>query len=438
MVVVAVVLIGLLVWSLASRNTAPATGVAPEQIVDQGACPYEGCRYGERWMAKQTVDVYAVPPNAVGTSPSSLTKNATIRVGTWVDTETGLVLARRLEGRVTLSNGRSPYGATVKNGPPLTNGQIIPIYSYLGEGCWRSWIGGQFMVVCDVAFQGQAATEWWVRIRMANGSKAWTNSAGKAFVSEESLNSELGEKIADGKVALPEKLMQIETLLKGGATLNGSGGKYGTDPLWAAIMSNDTELMKALTSRGLDIRKSQPCAAYSATQNAVLRPGGDAWLEFLLESGMRLDCLSEPPLQAFLRFGIATDNYPVDEAILVAEVLIRHGANVNQRDSQGKTIFDLLDQAKDTMRMRPLREALSKRPSDTGSSPTRLPAPETRSPAPDQTSLEEIAGQVEAGIKDGYYDRALADAERAVRLYPGSERARALLERVRRIRSILK
>jgi len=37
-------------------------------------------------------------------------------------------------------------------------------------------------------------------------------------------------------------------------------------------------------------------------------------LEFLLESGLELQCLREPPLHAFLRFGIATDNYPIDRA----------------------------------------------------------------------------------------------------------------------------
>jgi hypothetical protein len=53
-------------------------------------------------------------------------------------------------------------------------------------------------------------------------------------------------------------------------------------------------------------------------------------------------------------------------------------------------------------------------------------------------SLEEMAKQVDAEIDNGNYDRALVDAERAVRLYPGSARAQALLEKVRRIRSILK
>jgi len=353
-----VILSGLGISSNVRLGPIGLTNGAPEQIVDRGACPFEGCKYGERWMAKQNVDVYSAPPGIVGVSVSSLRKKATVHAGTWVRTETGVVLARRREGRVTVVNGRSPYGGTVKGGPPLKNGQVIPIYSYLGEGCWRSWIGGQFLVVCDVTSPGQAQNEWWIRIRTASGTEAWTNSAEKAFVSEEGLNSELGERILDTKLALPDKLAQIDALLRGGAGLNGSGGKYGTDPLEAAIRTKNVDLLRALVSKGLNIRKSQPCPAYWAAQNA-LAPGGDQMLEFLLENGMQLNCLTEPPLHAFLYFGIATDGYSPDRAIRIAEVLVKHGARVDQRDSQGKSIFDLLDQPKWASRVAALRDALA-------------------------------------------------------------------------------
>ena len=53
-------------------------------------------------------------------------------------------------------------------------------------------------------------------------------------------------------------------------------------------------------------------------------------------------------------------------------------------------------------------------------------------------SLDEIASLVDSEINSGNYDRALADAERGVRLYPGNTRAQALVEKVRKIRLILK
>lgn len=351
-----------------TTNIAPMSA-APEQIVDRGACPFEGCKYGERWIAKKNVDVYAAPPDVVGVSVSLLKKQMTIQAGTWVRTETGIVLARRAEGRITIANGQTPYGVPGVNGPQLKNGQVIPVYSYLGEGCWRSWINGQFLVICGVSVQGfqgqaqnesliQAQNEWWIQITTASGTKAWTNSAANAFVSDEGLNSELGEKIADDNVAVPEKLAQIDTLLKGGADLNGSGGKYGFDPMLAVITTNNVDLLRRLMSRGLNIRNGKSCPANTASQGYALRPGGDVMLDFLLENGMRLDCLREPPLHAFLRFGVSTANYPVDQAIRVAKVLVRHGADVNQRDLQDQSIFDVLAQAKEPSRVIALREAL--------------------------------------------------------------------------------
>jgi hypothetical protein len=423
-----------------SANGAATVSAAPEQIADRGVCPYEGCIYGERWRAMRNVDVYSAPPNAVGAQLASLSRQGTIRAGTWVKTETGLVLARRQKGHVRVESGRSPYGAAVTNGPPLKNGQTIPIYSYLGEGCWTSWIDGRFLPLCDVTTDAQRQNEWWVQLKTPTGSQVWTKAGSEnGFVSEAGLNSELGEKISDDKLAASTKLSQVDALLKRGADLNGSGGKYGTDPLEAAIRSNDTVLLKELMSRGLNVRGSQPCPAFHITQGNALRAGGDLMLEFLLDNGMRLDCLPEPPLHALLRFGIGTETYPIDQAIRVAEVLVKRGANVNQRDGQGKSIFDLLDQAPNAARVMPLRDALNKGGADSGALVAAgLPAFEARPETPDQLSLEGILARADTAIRAGDYDRALADAERAVRQNPTDNRARALLERVRRIRSILK
>jgi len=53
-------------------------------------------------------------------------------------------------------------------------------------------------------------------------------------------------------------------------------------------------------------------------------------------------------------------------------------------------------------------------------------------------SLEGLVSQAEIGINDGEYMRALVYAARAVQLHPNSERAREMLTRIHRIRSILK
>jgi len=367
-VVLGVIGISMLAWLAGGITNIPLTrsalelGAAPRQFVDRGVCPFEGCKYGERWIAKRNVDVYEAPPNAVGVPVSSLKKQTLVPAGTWVHTTTGVVIASRIEGHVQMrplpTTYASPYGLNGKKGPPLTNVSVLPLYSSLGEGCWRSWVIVDFFVVCNVASSDKVQNEWWIQIEMPDGSRPWTNSAEKAFVSDEQLNNELAQKITDDKVAMPEKLAQIGTLLRGGADLNGSGGKYGTDPMRAVIETNDVELLGTLISKGLNIRKTDPCPAYYAAGGSALRPGGDAMLASLLENGMQLGCLREPPLHSFLRFGIATASYPVDQAIRVAEVLVRHGANVNQRDSQGESIISVLDHTTEPSRLSALKEAL--------------------------------------------------------------------------------
>jgi hypothetical protein len=344
-----------------------------------------------------------------------------------VRTETGILLARRTDGRVNLKTIRTPYYG-------LQDGQVIPIYSYLGKDCWKSWIDGQFLIVCDVGIRSHPQQEWWVQIKTPGGAEAWTNSAPNAFASEEGLNSELAGRIAEEKGATQEQLAQIDALLDGGADLNGNVGKDGTNPVKAAIMKNDVDLLAELMSRGLIIGGNKSCPADFATGGSALRPGGDLMLDFLLENGMRIDCLQDPPLHAFLRYGIAASDYPVEQAARVAGVLVKHGASVNQRDSQGKSILDLIDAAKEPERMLPLREVLT----DGTPQQSRTAKVESVSDVPAPRSFTEMKEQVEAALNERKYDRALLDAERAVQMYPGNDQARSLLERVRRIRSNLK
>jgi hypothetical protein len=344
--------------SAKSDYSQPANLTPPEQIVDGGECPYEGCQYGEQWMAKEDVNVYDAWPDSLGIASSTLHQKATIHAREWVTTETGVILAKRHEG-VVVDN--TNYGVVVENGPRLKMGQIISLYSQLGEGCWKSWIEGRFLVVCRPEFQPEKVqNEWWIRIKTADGLQGWTNSP-QLFVSQEGLNRELGRKIWEPKLALPDKLAEIDTLLKGGANLNGDGGRYGVSPMEAAINMKDVDLLRELVSKGLNIQGSQFCPASWAAQNA-LGPGGDIMLEFLLENGMQLGCLINPPLQQFLSMGITTDDYPIEQAIKVAEALVRHGANINQRDSQDKSIFDVLNRPDVISRPHAavLKEALAK------------------------------------------------------------------------------
>lgn len=69
---------------------------------------------------------------------------------------------------------------------------------------------------------------------------------------------------------------------------------------------------------------------------------------------------------------------------------------------------------------------------------TSVPAVGSQSTRPNAGALDDILAQADSAISRGDYDRALVEAERAVRQSPADPRARALLDKVRRIRSILK
>jgi ssDNA-binding Zn-finger/Zn-ribbon topoisomerase 1 len=337
--------------------TAPANVMpAPEQIVDRGACPFEGCMYGEQWMARRDVIVYAKAPNALGVASSSLEQKAVVHTKDWVTTETGIVLAQRHEG---LIGQATTLGAAVVNGPLLRRGEKIYLYSYLGENCWNSWTDGGFLVVCSPESPSvNPQQEWWIQIRLADGSRAWTNSS-VSFATQGRMNSEIGETIRDSKSTLPEKLTRIDVLIKEGADLNGEADKYGTSAIEAAVEANDISVMKELMLRGMNVRSIKPCPAFWEAQHA-LESGGDVMLDFLLENGMQLSCLAEPPLHTFLGFGVSGKDYPVAQAIKVAELLVEHGADTAQCDSQGRTIFRALDRARTSVNLAPLKAALTK------------------------------------------------------------------------------
>lgn len=318
----------------------PNQKTAPEQIVDRGVCPFEGCQYGEQWMATKSVDVYLAPPEAVDVALASLHKKTALHAGTWVTTTTGLILSKRHEGRIDLRL-RPTIGAGITNPPVLKDNQAISLYSYLGEGCWRSWIDGRIMRVCNVNSTANPQNEWWVRIKTEDGSEAWAQPA--SFVSRAGLNDTLADRIEDPKLPLSEKITQIDALLKAGASFGGEGTKYGgKNPINSAIVTKNVELLKILISKGLNIRDGQSCPARTAL-SVARDPGGDSMLEFLLANGMPLNCLFEPPITSALRMNIAADNYSVDRAIQIAEILVKHGASVNQKDSRGNSVFDMLD-----------------------------------------------------------------------------------------------
>ena len=172
----------LLISSLIAGLAAPARGaeesVHPAVYVDKEACPGEGCTYGTWKVLKES------PLRARPDMTSRVV--TTCRIGSAVSAATGEVHTAAGEFTVTKKQGA------------FVPGDIIWVYSYLGEGSFKVWFGGRFMDQ-DLGFSpwggsggsrceverfcwGQLKREldmvWWVQIKNVDGVTGWTRETG--------------------------------------------------------------------------------------------------------------------------------------------------------------------------------------------------------------------------------------------------------------------
>lgn len=331
---------------------------APEFLVDSGACQIgEQSSCGIEMMARSDVPLYTNPPRVANSPMNSLRVARIARRGEWVMTTTALVLSTRGEGVV--SEGLRDFGPS-----RFHAGQTVAVYTLLGESCVRTWFDGRFDQVCAVDVTTQPTNEWWIQARFSDGTLAWTNQP-SAFASRFDLDDSLAVIMADSTVSLPNKLTLVEAALRLGADLNGSGSRHGIQPRDAAVQTNDTALVRALMLRGMTLVDPRFCP-FDQFRFAAFQPGGDVMLAFLLANGVSLSCLGQTPLHAYLTFGVAHEDFPVDRAIRIAEVLVKNGADVRQKDALGKTVLDHLADPKWSAKVAALREALVALSEDVG------------------------------------------------------------------------
>jgi hypothetical protein len=103
------------------------TSKAPEVYIDKGACPFECCTYRD-WTVKEDSILHASPNE---TSP----KIGVVQKGAVVQGLTGEV---RTKGRKFLVH--STQGE-------FSSGDIIWVYTYLGEGYFKAWYNGSFLEI---------------------------------------------------------------------------------------------------------------------------------------------------------------------------------------------------------------------------------------------------------------------------------------------------
>ncbi|XP_076288512.1 transient receptor potential cation channel subfamily A member 1-like [Lasioglossum baleicum] len=152
-------------------------------------------------------------------------------------------------------------------------------------------------------------------------------------------SSRFGRDLTPLHSAVKGKQMEMAKLLiKYGANVNVKDGK-GRTPIVYAIENRDTEMTKLLLTNGADI-KEDPSLLCTAAGNGSLKIVQD-----LLKYGADVNMLNSS------RFG--SDLTPLHSAVKtyqveVAKLLINHGANVNVKDSEGRTSIFYAIQYRDT------------------------------------------------------------------------------------------
>ena len=150
-------------------------------FIDEGACPGEGCRYGEVWIATEPVDLQR-------TADASTEIVATIQAGQSVQTLTGQV--HTVPGRFEVHRVHDEF----------VPGDEVLLYTYLGEGWFRlrhngetkevdlnfsPW-GGSGGTRCDNearcwgSLQKELEFDWWVKVRTKNGAEGWVRDPSAA------------------------------------------------------------------------------------------------------------------------------------------------------------------------------------------------------------------------------------------------------------------
>ena len=161
--------------------------------LDEGACPFEGCTYRD-WTVSVETDLFDRPRGAERVGIAA--KGGTVRA------ETGTVFTRPIAVTVVVAKRLEAYSYTDKKTyvRDLEPGERLHLLTYEGEGFNIAWLDGKRLSIsivemhdrsvdrfasCEVPSERcwwsipedrrERESEWWVRIRLADGTVGWTD-----------------------------------------------------------------------------------------------------------------------------------------------------------------------------------------------------------------------------------------------------------------------
>lgn len=313
----------------------------PDSIVEDGFFHYKF--KNQKWTTLKNVNAYIDYPEHVDLK-NSLKPVKSVNKGEWLTLLEERLISKPIPCRVS--------NFLEKSNKSIEQGQTVLTYGYFGEGCSRTWYGGVISMECglyhvseDGCLRDEEQTTDWGRFRDKSGDEFWLEIKEEHLISKGQLNARVADEIYDHfskNIPIDVTKENIGTLMAMGANINAKiTSKHGLHPAYAILRSNDVGFLKHMMGIGFSIDENPLCLAdivgFQMKENEAVM------LEFLLENGMPLDCMRSPPLIGMLRKGIATKNYSINQKVEIARLLINAGAKVNERDSKGKSIWDLLN-----------------------------------------------------------------------------------------------
>lgn len=195
---------GLIVVGISITLGAQTLPQPSMPYVDVGACPFEGCTYGD-WLTQTTVKVVSQPPT--WTDPQGGRKPLfTLHKGEKVTAMTGLVIFRS-PGRARILQPIAltafvPGFPNSEERLQANAGEVVYLLTNHGEFFFTGWFKNRMVSLstkgfkdasrtlpsCETDCRGEILTrgdsEWWVQIRSRTGRIGWvkTDPAGGDFL----------------------------------------------------------------------------------------------------------------------------------------------------------------------------------------------------------------------------------------------------------------
>jgi hypothetical protein len=155
-----VLLVLLLSGILHAANDDTSAKAPPHVFVDDGACPFECCKY-RQWTVEK--------PTTLVDQPNGKRVIGKLAKGDVVDGLTGKVISTPIVAKADRDIPETP----------IKMGDTFYVLHYGGEGYWKVWFQGKITSVHQSVMDvPHPKAEWWVKIKDAHGNVGWALSQG--------------------------------------------------------------------------------------------------------------------------------------------------------------------------------------------------------------------------------------------------------------------